>query len=267
MYSIDVIQRDYAPRRRIAAHLPELPALIKMNEADSAFICGLLERFRPRKIVEVGIGHGGTTAVMMQCLHDLHLHAEICCVDVLKRGYGGTDLDTGFLGEEASRLLSYEGLRLFTGVCLPQAIDRIGGDIDFLLLDTMHKLPGETLDFLIAYPFLSKGAVVCLHDIIQNQKKPPDQRRIATNVLFNSVVADKYINTDPERKAAYPNIGAFRLRADTEAYLTNVFGALTQNWSYFPPVAVMDAYAKKNRARYPAEARWLYECAAALNAP
>lgn len=56
MYLIDVIQPDYTPRKLIFEQLPELPSKIKMYEPDSAFLCGLLKKFKPKKILEVGIG-------------------------------------------------------------------------------------------------------------------------------------------------------------------------------------------------------------------
>ncbi len=265
MYLIDAVQLDYSPRRKIEKYLPELPSLIKMNEQDSAFVCGLLGKFSPRKIVEVGIGHGGTTAVMMQCLCDMELFSSIFSVDILEHGYNGTDKEIGFLGGEAAHLLQFDDYRLFKGVCLPQVIDQIGSGIDFLILDTMHKLPGEALDFLIAYPYLSEDAVVCLHDISQNQKIPPDARRIATNVLINSVAADKFLNSDPIRIAEYPNIGAFQVNPDTAKYITNVFGSLTQNWSYLLDERSLNEYTRVIHSHYPAEVCWLYDSAVTLN--
>ena len=129
-----------------------------------------------------------------------------------------------------------------------------------------HRLPGEVLDFLAAYPYLAENAVVCMHDIILNQKTPPDQGSIATNALMNSVAADKYINLDPTRVSGYPNIGAFQINQDTGKYISNVFGVLTQNWSYFPPQDTLEEYGKIIHARYPAEPCWIYDRAVEMNA-
>ena len=48
----------------------------------------------------------------------------------------------------------------------PDVIDEIGSDIDFLILDTLHIVPGEILDFLVCLPYLTKDAIVVLHDAI-----------------------------------------------------------------------------------------------------
>ncbi|EHV5187814.1 hypothetical protein K0T41_001250, partial [Campylobacter jejuni] len=33
------------------------------------------------------------------------------------------------------------------------------------IIDTMHSYPGEALDFLFVLPYLSKNAVVIMHDL------------------------------------------------------------------------------------------------------
>ena len=199
MYLVDSVKLDDKPRNLIAGQIPELSKQIKMTEHDSAFVCGLLERFKPKKIVEVGIANGGTSAVIMQCMSLQGREYELHSVDKLEKGYAGDSREIGFLGVKAAELLCAKDYHLWKGVVLPEVIEKIGAGIDFLILDTMHKLPGETLDFLAAYPYLTDHAVVCLHDIRQNHKTPPEEERIATNVLFNSIAADKYINSDPER--------------------------------------------------------------------
>lgn len=40
----------------------------EMSEEQSAFLCGLLKKYRPNKIVEIGVAAGGTTAVMLNCI-------------------------------------------------------------------------------------------------------------------------------------------------------------------------------------------------------
>lgn len=265
MYLIDVIQPDYTPRKLISEQLPELPSKIKMYEPDSAFLCGLLKKFKPKKILEVGIANGGTTAVIIQCMHTLGIPFEIHCVDILEKGFSGSDREIGYLGKEAARLLHFDNYHFWSGVCLPQVIDKIGGDIDFLILDTIHKLPGETLDFLAAYPYLSADAVVCMHDIRHNHNNPPDQMRIATNALFNSVAADKYIFSDTTRQPDYPNMGAFKINADTEKYITNVFGVLTQNWAYLPSKKMLTSYKTILSRCYSEESLWIFDHALRMN--
>ena len=41
-------------------------------------------------------------------------------------------------------------------------------DIDFIIIDTVHFMPGEFLTFLTALPQLKDGCIVVLHDIHLN---------------------------------------------------------------------------------------------------
>ena len=265
IYHIDSIQPDLSPRREILEKIPEISKTIKMYDIDSAFICGLLERFRPKKILEVGVFGGGTTAVILQCMKDLGEPFEMYSVDVAKHEHVDFTFEVGYMAKQAAKLLEVSDYHLYKGKYLPQLMDQIGGGIDFLILDTVHILPGEILDFLVAYPYLTNGAVVCLHDIRQNHVANPDSRRIATNALFNSVAAEKYIFSDPTRTPDYPNTGAFVVNEDTSRYINNVFGILTLSWSSFLDEEVMSLYKSFLRKHYTVESVWIFEHALALN--
>ncbi len=265
MYYIDRIEPDFGPRERISQKLPEVPEEIKMRETDSAFLCGLIKRFLPGKIVEVGVANGATSAVILQCLSDLGIAASLHSVDIRYKNYGKKDREIGYLGGQAAELLGAENYRLWKGTALPGVIKKIGPGIDLLILDTNHKLPGETLDFLIALPFMSEGAVVCVHDIRQNHSALNHKGEIGTNALFNSVAAEKYIDPDPIREPDYPNIGAFRIVPDTKKYIMNVFGSLTQNWLYIPDDKQMADYERIIREYYGEEANWLFDRAVMMN--
>lgn len=125
---------------------------------------------------------------------------------------------------------------LFAGKILPEVLEEIGTDIDFLILDTMHSMPGENLDFLSAYPYLSKDAVVVLHDVHLSIMHS-DEWGIATNVLFSAVTADKYYNLGSHWEYPgdlLPNIAAFQLNEDTPKYIMDVFAGLCLPWYYIP---------------------------------
>ena len=268
MFFIDKIPLDRNPRASIVSKIPEISSGIKMYEFDSAFISGVLKTFKPSRILEVGVSNGGTTAVILQCMKELGTSFSMRSVDILPQAYDGSNLEIGYLGKKAVELLNVEDYRLYGGVVLSQVIETLAseGKFDFLLLDTAHTLPGETLDFLVALPFLTPNAVVCLHDIRQNQKTPPSPYNIATNALFNSVVADKYVNTDETRVPDYyPNTGAFRITEDTLKYVDNVFGALTQNWLSEPDENHLRAYTDVLTRHYSKESLWIYEKAVVMN--
>ena len=146
-------------------------------------------------------------------------------------------------------------------------MEEIGDGVDFVILDTMHILPGELLDFLTILPYMNKRSVVCLHDISLNQIT--ERQNIATNVLFNSVAADKILNYLPEKSRygwEYPNIAAFQINEDTKKYIGNIFGALTLNWTYVPDRSELNLY-RTSYSSYGTEMLRLFDNAVLFNQP
>ncbi len=49
----------------------------EMTEKELAFLCGLLKKYRPEKVVEIGVAAGGTTAVILSCISMLGLNTQL----------------------------------------------------------------------------------------------------------------------------------------------------------------------------------------------
>lgn len=154
------------------------------------------------------------------------------------------------------------------GTVLPLLIEEIGGDIDFVILDTIHCLPGELLDFIAVLPYLKDGAVVVLHDIRFHQRFINYNIYNATCTLFSTVTANKFFNYQPGEVDLiynYPDIGAFQINEQTRANIENVFLALTQSWVYFPTREYLRAYYKIYQKHYSADLCKIYEEALKMN--
>lgn len=129
----------------------------------------------------------------------------------------------------------------FLGKPLPEVINVIGDSIDFVILDTVHALPGEMLDFLTIFPYLRNGACIVLHDIANNHYGR-HSNAFATQILLNSVIAERYVMKDQSRLYKYPNIGAFVLTDNTEMSIPSIFGNLLVSWSYKLPDDMYQVY-------------------------
>lgn len=205
----------------------------EMTDFESAFLCGLIRKKRPHKIVEVGIAAGATTAIILKSLELLGLEdeCEVFSVDLSERFYRGGPERSGYLADE---LLNQRGSHFkhtfLLGKLLPEVIDQIGSDVDFVILDTVHAMPGEILEFLTIYPYMKLGATVVLHDIALSHYNRPTLYSYCTQVLLRSVVADKYFMYDESSSLKYPNIGAFDTNDNTAQSISDVFHALTINW-------------------------------------
>lgn len=127
-------------------------------------------------------------------------------------------------------------------------IDIIGNEIDMVIIDTTHMMPGEILDFLSVFPYLGVGATIVLHDVnvdyiravFGNEKQIITLSSIATKVLLTSVVADKYMVL--ETGGRLPNIAAFSINENTEKYLGDLFYLLTLSWAYMPNEVMLREY-------------------------
>ena len=242
MIRLNAMPLDFTPRRKI---LPQLPKyvdprgyshIVEMSEFESAFLCGALKTFRPKKILEVGVSAGGSTVIILQALEDLGASYEMHSIDLLQNFWRNPKYPTGFLATFAKENVfgNLRGTHKFhIGKILPQVIDEIGGGVDFVILDTAHVLPGEPLDFLAVLPYLTDEAVVVLHDVSLHQYGTTNSQ--ATGVLLSAVTADKFLNFQPDDELfRYPNIAAFKVNEHTAANVENVFLSLTLRWEYFP---------------------------------
>ena len=271
MVKLNRINLNYEPRKNFLANLPAPPppGEPEMSEFDSAFLCGLIKKYEPKKILEVGIAAGGTTAIILNCLENIGQEYKMYSVDVSEKYYRTNDKPSGFLAENTIKNLKVGKHKIYLGKILPQLIDDIGGEIDFVILDTMHILPGEILDFLTVLPYLKDNAVVCMHDVSYHQTKPQNAFAYATGSLFCSVVADKILNFLPNDhetyKSKYANIAAFQINSQTMKNIYNVFLALTLRWAYFPSNEQFNEYANFLQKNYSQDLYSIFIEAAKMN--
>ena len=245
-----------------------MPGDIEMSEFESAFLCGLLKKFKPEKILEVGVAAGGTTAIILKCLEKIGQEYAMHSVDISKTVWRDPKNKTGHLANGIKNNLTVGNHEFYIGTTLPFVIDKIGGDIDFLILDTTHLMPGENLDFLVALPYLKENAVVCIHDVSLNQRRVQKLHDHATTTLFSAVTADKFLNLimNNDLTFSYPNIAAFQINSDTMKNIENVFLALILRWRYLPAGEDLKGYAEMLTRHYSQDLFQIFIQALRLNA-
>ena len=231
----------------------------EMSQFQQDFLCGLLKRKRPKKIVEIGVSAGGTSVIILNALKQLSINAKIFSVDVSESWYRSKNLKTGFV---AKKYLEENDdcprIDFLLGQSIPHVIDIIGREIDFLILDTMHTLPGELLDFLICLPYLQNKSIVILHDVMEDHLHCCSSK-IATKLLFNLVTGKKWYM--PEEKTgvcSFSNIAAFEVSECTRKNICDVFSGLTMLWDYMLSDEDVKKYMELLKMHYPKEeAEWV----------
>jgi predicted O-methyltransferase YrrM len=222
---------DYRNRELTQEIVSFYPGTPQMSESESAFISGLIKEFKPRKIVEIGVHSGASSILMINSLEDCHYDYEMWSLDLAECFPEDTNLNIGFLIDEYKKKKSLKG-KHFLRLGYPSLswLKDLGENIDLLVLDTIHYLPGEILDFLAIYPLLSKRAVVVLHDVVLNHYA--DTKLFATKLLFDVIKADKYYNLLDDLTGSVLNIAAFRLNDTSKSSIIDVISSLSISWGY-----------------------------------
>ncbi|MBR3051143.1 MAG: hypothetical protein IKG61_06805 [Selenomonadaceae bacterium] len=105
MIKVNEIPNSYEPRNKILskleAYFKGAKGSVLMTNSQSAFLCGLLETYRPKKILEIGVAAGGSTAIILQPLEDIASPYEMHSVDICEKHWEHKEKNIGFLAEIA----------------------------------------------------------------------------------------------------------------------------------------------------------------------
>ena len=133
-------------------------------------------------------------------------------------------------------------------------------------IDTSHFEPGEILDFLIIIPFLSKGAVIVIHDIgnqIIVSRGNHTGRVFAPYLIFNIIKGKKYFPSG--KRILTNNIGAIKLEKNQEPYIHDYFRALGGQWEYLPKEEDIRIIKKLFKKYYDKDCLTMFEEAISFN--
>lgn len=204
------------------------------KSGNSEFIRQLIQKFAPKKVVEMNVIQKESNFHLQECLCQMCTDTHIYMVEAVDYSR------SGILKKKIS-----------------EQIEAIGGEIDFLILDTYHRMPDEILDFIAVYPFLAKNAVVVINDTLIQYKGT--DCGFASSVLFQNITAMKF---DHHKEAyidmikrlelygvdcrkitsAYEIFVGFQINADTRKYIYDLFSSLSVPWHYMPDMKYLKPY-------------------------
>ena len=120
-----------------------------MTDSQSAFLCGLLKSCRPKKILEVGVAGGATTAIILQALEDLGEPYEMHSVDVAEKFYRDHSKPVGFLATFAKE----------NNLITPLPNQPYAANINFISENFYHKSSTKSAEILIL--LFSTRFIIC----------------------------------------------------------------------------------------------------------
>lgn len=215
------------------------------------FLNGIIRYLKPKKLLEAGVSHGGSSAIILNAIRDID-GAKLYSVDYSEMAYKNKSKLSGWLVDEQFPELK-DKWQIYRGGDVSCFIEDIGGDIDLFMLDTVHDHPWETLNFLCALPFMKRDSWCVLHDITRHFVV--FRIGMACWYLFSYVVSDEkvYPVTDYPEIPAPANIGAFRVSEVTMKYVDNLFKNLLIPWGSVVPEKDIQSIKKVIQNHYSPE--------------
>lgn len=218
------------------------PARSEMTHVERLFLNGVIRYFKPRKILEIGVAAGASSAVILNAIKDID-GAKLYSADLSEQYYREKDKPTGYVVSQFfPELISLNKWELKTGKLIYEFIDDIGDGVDLCFIDTVHARPGEILDYLMVMPYLSPKCVIVLHDVAYHTHLGKDQGG-PCGLLFSVLRGEKY--SLKVEGSGYdnllPNIGAVVCDDVNWTDSFSVFNLLSLRWEYtVPPLAIKD---------------------------
>jgi len=203
----------------------------QLSKIDMQFINGMIRKYKPKKLLEVGVASGGSSAIILNAIKNIE-NSHLYSIDKKTNAHNRRDKETGWIVKEKFNNLMKKWT-LYTGGITSNFIEKIGGDIDLVFIDTVHEAPGEWLDLIQVMPFLKKtNAIVILHDI-KFQFYVRKDIYSSNDHLFTYLKGKKIM---PKVRDVIPNIGAVLLDDEQKKYYFDYFFALTSKWNYIPNI-------------------------------
>lgn len=252
------ISADNRIRDKVSGLLGE-EYICEMTHVESGFLCELIQRYKPRKILEVGVAEGGTTCIILNTLQEELQGTKVYSIDISEKCYRREEKLSGYLARENHDLIAPDiEWEIYTGGHTFDFLKKIGKGIDMLILDTVHSLPGELLDYLAVIPFLSDNALIVIHDTMLHVNRKFNRNN--SNVFLSSLISGQKIlcdEYDNERELGYASIGAV-LTENALVDAERIAESLIFTWEYLPAYAELEEYRKWYRRYYTDDFMYLF---------
>ena len=102
----------------------KLEGFIEVSKEDQRFLNGIIRKVKPKKLVEIGVAYGGTSALILNAIKDVR-GSKLYSIDINKYFYRDESKLTGFIIKEKFKEISGKWT-LLTGGIPSQFIEKIG---------------------------------------------------------------------------------------------------------------------------------------------
>ena len=190
------------------------------------FLNGIVRKFKPEKIIEIGVDRGGSSAIILNAIESFK-NSHLYSIDISNSSNVGYCVNHYF----SQFTMKWT---LFKGNIASKFMDKIGKGIDMAFFDSSHFEPGEILDFLIVLPFLKEEAIILFHDIgnqINFSGEKGTRHEWVPYIIFNLIRGKKFYPSGDN--ILIQDIGAIKLEKNQNRFIYDYFRALGGQWEYF----------------------------------
>jgi hypothetical protein len=158
------IPPDAVTAQRYFDRLPAWAAQeVSTSVARFAYLMGVLERYRPVVMVEIGVSAGTLSGALLTKALQYAAAPVLYGIDLGVHTYFDAGRAIGEALQEFPELLPYH--RLHTGKTALDVPELVAAPVDFVYIDANHSHPWAAIDCLCTLPRLRTGAVIGFHDV------------------------------------------------------------------------------------------------------
>lgn len=186
-----------------------------LSDENLVWICSMIEKYKPKRILEIGVSTGGSTAIYLNCIRKLKLKTELVSVDsetiaFYKKGKPAIASEV----YELSKYLDLTNFKLIKGKYISEVADDIGM-FDMIIMDTVHFIPGEVLDLLCLKNNIYKGTIIILDDINIESRYPYLYEQNLNSTSSNAMILSSLNGELLFPNEIFPEIGGIKLKEDS----------------------------------------------------
>ncbi|MBR2208729.1 MAG: hypothetical protein IJ859_08000 [Synergistaceae bacterium] len=113
-------------RERLDEIFDKVSPYSQMQKNEKYFLNGAVRYLKPKNILEVGIAHGGGSAIILNAIKDLD--SRLTSIDYCEKFYGNDiDKPSGYIVDEKFSYLKKDNWRVFRGGDVSKFIENVGG--------------------------------------------------------------------------------------------------------------------------------------------
>ena len=116
----------------------KLEGIIEMKPDERKFINGIIRKYKPKKLVEIGIAQGGSSALILNAIKDMP-NAKLFSIDKSDVWYRDKSKKVGWLVKERFQDLM-DKWALYTNVNTAEIIETIGNIGLYIRISSQYKI-------------------------------------------------------------------------------------------------------------------------------